>query len=182
MERNLAWLQDRHGDRIEPVRADIRDAARMAQAAREAKAVFHRGRSHDDDDRRQHRSRLMGRSRPRGRPEEAPVTAAGSPAVVRPTAILDARRNRRYRLGDGVRLHRVEDQAKAMISATAKIAPSQWPETSRDLKAAIHDVRRVDLFVSRPALLFTHIADQGLEQPPALRVPEHRAGGFLLER
>ncbi|WP_347138994.1 SDR family NAD(P)-dependent oxidoreductase [Paracoccus sp. SSK6] len=41
VERNLAWLQTRHGDRIEHIQADIRDAARMAQAAREAKVVFH---------------------------------------------------------------------------------------------------------------------------------------------
>ena len=41
VDTNLAWLQDRHGDRIEPVIADIRDRARMEDAARDAKAVFH---------------------------------------------------------------------------------------------------------------------------------------------
>lgn len=41
VERNLAWLQGRHRDRIEHHHADIRDAARLTAAVREAKAVFH---------------------------------------------------------------------------------------------------------------------------------------------
>jgi len=41
VERNLAWLQQRHGSRIEPIRADIRDAGELGRAAREAGAVFH---------------------------------------------------------------------------------------------------------------------------------------------
>ncbi|SFP83478.1 NAD-dependent epimerase/dehydratase family protein [Sphingomonas rubra] len=41
VERNLAWLRSRHGDRIEPIVADIRDATALAGAARDAKAVFH---------------------------------------------------------------------------------------------------------------------------------------------
>jgi CDP-paratose 2-epimerase len=41
VERNLAWLTERHGTRIRPVKADIRDEAALARAAREAKAVFH---------------------------------------------------------------------------------------------------------------------------------------------
>ena len=41
VERNLSWLHQRHGDRIEHIQADIRDAARMAAAVQEAKAVFH---------------------------------------------------------------------------------------------------------------------------------------------
>ncbi len=41
VERNLAWLRARHGDRIRDVTADIRDADRLTLAAREAKAVFH---------------------------------------------------------------------------------------------------------------------------------------------
>ena len=41
VERNLSWLQSRHGDRIEHVQADIRDAARMTAAAQQAKVVFH---------------------------------------------------------------------------------------------------------------------------------------------
>ena len=41
VERNLAWLQSRHGDRIEHIPADIRDGARMAAAAQQAKVVFH---------------------------------------------------------------------------------------------------------------------------------------------
>ena len=40
-ERNLAWLQDNHGDRIEFVHADIRDEPVLAAAARDAKVVFH---------------------------------------------------------------------------------------------------------------------------------------------
>lgn len=40
-ERNLAWLQDRHGDRIEFVHADVRDADRLRQAASDVAAVFH---------------------------------------------------------------------------------------------------------------------------------------------
>jgi len=41
VERNLAWLKERHGDRIASVVADIRDEDKLARAAREAKAVFH---------------------------------------------------------------------------------------------------------------------------------------------
>ena len=41
VERNLAWLQSRHGDRVEPLVADIRDRTAVAGAARDAKAVFH---------------------------------------------------------------------------------------------------------------------------------------------
>lgn len=41
VERNLAWLQQRHGARIHPVRADVRDAAAVKQIAGGAKAVFH---------------------------------------------------------------------------------------------------------------------------------------------
>ncbi len=40
-ETNLAWLQGRHGDRIRPIIADIRDHARLADAAAEASVVFH---------------------------------------------------------------------------------------------------------------------------------------------
>jgi CDP-paratose 2-epimerase len=41
VERNLAWLQSRHGERIQPMIADIRDAARLDDAVRGVKAVFH---------------------------------------------------------------------------------------------------------------------------------------------
>jgi CDP-paratose 2-epimerase len=41
VERNLAWLQSRHGKRIAHWRADVRDADALGRAAREAKAVFH---------------------------------------------------------------------------------------------------------------------------------------------
>lgn len=41
VERNLEWLQTRHGERIRFVRGDIRDGALLAEVAREAKAVFH---------------------------------------------------------------------------------------------------------------------------------------------
>ncbi|WP_460450894.1 NAD-dependent epimerase/dehydratase family protein [Alsobacter sp. SYSU BS001988] len=41
VERNLAWLQERHGGRIRSVKADIRDAGALASAAQEAAAVFH---------------------------------------------------------------------------------------------------------------------------------------------
>ncbi|MDP1026465.1 SDR family NAD(P)-dependent oxidoreductase [Sphingomonas sp. KR1UV-12] len=40
-ERNLDWLRDRHGDAIDFVHADIRDADRLAQAVTDADAVFH---------------------------------------------------------------------------------------------------------------------------------------------
>ncbi|MBV8970734.1 MAG: NAD-dependent epimerase/dehydratase family protein [Sphingomonadaceae bacterium] len=39
--RNLTWLQSRHGERIEPVVADIRDGGRVADCAARAQAVFH---------------------------------------------------------------------------------------------------------------------------------------------
>ena len=41
VEANLAWLTGRHGVRIVPVIADIRDGAELARAVREAGAVFH---------------------------------------------------------------------------------------------------------------------------------------------
>jgi len=41
VEKNLAWLQERHGDLIVPIIADVRDEDELARAAREAKAVFH---------------------------------------------------------------------------------------------------------------------------------------------
>lgn len=41
VERNLAWLQDRHGGRITVIRADIRDADALSRAVAEAQAVFH---------------------------------------------------------------------------------------------------------------------------------------------
>ena len=41
VESNLAWLQSRHGDRIEPIVADIRDATALAGAAQGVQAVFH---------------------------------------------------------------------------------------------------------------------------------------------
>ena len=41
VEANLAWLRRRHGSRILPVVADIRDAEEIARAVAEAAAVFH---------------------------------------------------------------------------------------------------------------------------------------------
>ncbi len=41
VEANLAWLQGRHGSRIVPVIADVRDAATLGRAVAEAGAVFH---------------------------------------------------------------------------------------------------------------------------------------------
>ncbi|MBX6740482.1 MAG: NAD-dependent epimerase/dehydratase family protein [Acetobacteraceae bacterium] len=41
VDRNLAWLRRRHPRRISAVTADIRDEAAVAQAARDAQAVFH---------------------------------------------------------------------------------------------------------------------------------------------
>jgi CDP-paratose 2-epimerase len=41
VEGNLAWLKERHGDRVAAIVADIRDEDELARAAREAKAVFH---------------------------------------------------------------------------------------------------------------------------------------------
>lgn len=41
VEDNLAWLRKRHPQRISAIVADIRDDAALAEAAREAQAVFH---------------------------------------------------------------------------------------------------------------------------------------------
>ena len=41
VDTNLAWLQERHDDRIEAVIGDIRDEGLLADAAADAKAVFH---------------------------------------------------------------------------------------------------------------------------------------------
>ena len=41
VEKNLAWLKERHAGQIANIVADIRDEDELARAAREAKAVFH---------------------------------------------------------------------------------------------------------------------------------------------
>ena len=41
VERNLAWLKERHGEQVQAIVADIRDEDSLARAARESKAVFH---------------------------------------------------------------------------------------------------------------------------------------------
>lgn len=41
VERNLQWLQDTHGDLIEPIIADVRDAAALQNAVARAVRVFH---------------------------------------------------------------------------------------------------------------------------------------------
>lgn len=41
VESNLDWLKARHGDRIEAIVADVRDGARLADAAAGAQGVFH---------------------------------------------------------------------------------------------------------------------------------------------
>ncbi|GGO90900.1 SDR family NAD(P)-dependent oxidoreductase [Stakelama pacifica] len=41
VEDNLRWLEERHGSRIVPIRADIRDTAILGGAVSEADAVFH---------------------------------------------------------------------------------------------------------------------------------------------
>ena len=40
-ERNLAWLQDRHGKAVEFIHADVRDHVRLREAAADVQAVFH---------------------------------------------------------------------------------------------------------------------------------------------
>ena len=40
-ERNLAWLQSSHGERVEFIHADIRDEAKLTEAAADVQAVFH---------------------------------------------------------------------------------------------------------------------------------------------
>ena len=41
VERNLAWLKSRHGDKIANVVGDVRDEDELVRAAADAKAVFH---------------------------------------------------------------------------------------------------------------------------------------------
>jgi CDP-paratose 2-epimerase len=41
VERNLAWLKSRHGKRIVPIKADIRDQAALQAAIGDAEVVFH---------------------------------------------------------------------------------------------------------------------------------------------
>ncbi|GBD10272.1 CDP-paratose 2-epimerase [Candidatus Thermoflexus japonica] len=41
VERNLAWLQERHGGRIRFVRGDIRDFPAVAEVVRQAEVIFH---------------------------------------------------------------------------------------------------------------------------------------------
>lgn len=41
VERNLTWLQQRHGSRVTAVQADIRNADELGRAVGEAQAVFH---------------------------------------------------------------------------------------------------------------------------------------------
>lgn len=41
VDKNLAWLRDRHGDRVHSVLADVRDARAMGDVLGDASAVFH---------------------------------------------------------------------------------------------------------------------------------------------
>lgn len=41
VDQNLAWLMQRHGDRVHPVLSDVRDLHGIEAAFRDAKAVFH---------------------------------------------------------------------------------------------------------------------------------------------
>lgn len=41
VDQNLAWLTERHGERVHPVLADIRDALGIEAAFKDAKAVYH---------------------------------------------------------------------------------------------------------------------------------------------
>jgi CDP-paratose 2-epimerase len=41
VDQNLAWLRERHGDRVHPVLADVRDLRGIEAAFTDAKAVFH---------------------------------------------------------------------------------------------------------------------------------------------
>jgi CDP-paratose 2-epimerase len=41
VERNLAWLKERHGERIVGIVGDVRDEDELVRAAADAKAVFH---------------------------------------------------------------------------------------------------------------------------------------------
>lgn len=41
VERNLAWLQERHGGRIRFVRGDLRDFPAVAEVVRQAEVIFH---------------------------------------------------------------------------------------------------------------------------------------------
>jgi CDP-paratose 2-epimerase len=41
VERNLRWLQDRHGARITAIQADVRNADELGRAVDDARAVFH---------------------------------------------------------------------------------------------------------------------------------------------
>lgn len=41
VEKNVAWLQERHGSKVHPLLADIRDLPTLGPAVRDAKAVFH---------------------------------------------------------------------------------------------------------------------------------------------
>jgi CDP-paratose 2-epimerase len=41
VEKNLAWLKERHGEQVQAIVADVRDEDALARAAREAKAVYH---------------------------------------------------------------------------------------------------------------------------------------------
>ncbi len=41
VERNLTWLQERHGGRVRFIRGDVRDFPAVAEAVRQAEVVFH---------------------------------------------------------------------------------------------------------------------------------------------
>lgn len=41
VDQNLAWLTERHGDRVHPVLADVRDLRSIESTFKDAKAVFH---------------------------------------------------------------------------------------------------------------------------------------------
>ena len=60
-------------------------------------------------------------------------------------------------------------------------SPNVCPVARRLPQRARHELRRVDLAIARGALLRAHVLDERAEQLPALRVPEHRADGLVLE-
>ena len=79
-------------------------------------------------------------------------------------------------------VHRLQGKDTVLLCFRGEHVFAELVPVARMLpQAPLHDVRRVDLDVAGPGLALAHVVDEGLEQRPALGVPEDGARRLLLE-
>ena len=79
-------------------------------------------------------------------------------------------------------IHRLErERAFVLGLGGVHVFGERLPVAGRLPERSSHDVGRVHLPVARRVLTGAHVADEALEQGPAVRVPEHRPRRLLLE-